>query len=166
MRGVPRGILRSGSRVVNDQVITDVLADRYASPAMREIWSQRGKIILERDLWIAVMRAQRTLGVDVPAEAIAAYERVKECVDTASIRARERATRHDVKARIDEFCALAGFEHVHKGLTSRDLTENVEQTQVLRSLQLLRVRYAACLHRLAQRVAEFRGVVLTGRTHN
>ena len=45
-------------------------------------------------------------------------------------RQRERVTRHDVKARIEEFCALAGHEHVHKGMTSRDLTENVEQLQV------------------------------------
>jgi adenylosuccinate lyase len=146
--------------------IPDVLADRYASAAMRAIWSPRARIVLERELWIAVMRAQREFGLDIPAEAIAAYERVKDQVDFDRIRTRERVTRHDVKARIDEFCALAGHEHVHKGLTSRDVTENVEQTQILRSLQLLRVRYAACLHRLAHRVKEFRSVVLTGRTHN
>ena len=75
-------------------------------------------------------------------------------------------TRHDVKARIDEFCALAGHEHIHKGLTSRDLTENVEQVQILRSLRLLREKYAGCLARLADRVVEYRDVVLTGRTHN
>ena len=45
---------------------------------------------------------------------------------------RERVTRHDVKARIEEFCELAGHEHIHKGMTSRDLTENVEQLQVYR----------------------------------
>lgn len=150
-----------------DDVIPDALADRYASEAMRAIWSPRGKIVLEREFWIAVMRAQRELGVAIPEEAIAAYERVKDCIDLGRIRARERATRHDVKARIDEFCALAGgHEHVHKGLTSRDLTENVEQAQVLRSLQLLRLHYAAALHRLADRVREHRTIFLTGRTHN
>ncbi len=49
-------------------------------------------------------------------------------------------TRHDVKARIEEFCALAGHEQIHKGMTSRDLTENVEQLQVRSSLALLRDR--------------------------
>ncbi len=112
------------------------------------------------------MRAQRTLGVAIPQEAIDAYDRVKGTVDLESIRGRERVTRHDVKARIDEFCALAGHEHIHKGLTSRDLTENVEQVQILRSLRLLREKYAGCLARLADRVAEYRDVVLTGRTHN
>ena len=151
---------------VSETFIPDVLADRYASRAMVDIWSPHARIVLEREFWIAVMRAQRALGIAIPAEAIEAYERVKGVVDLDSIRARERVTRHDVKARIDEFCALAGHEHIHKGLTSRDLTENVEQVQILRSLQLLRDKYAGCLARLADRVAEYRAVALTGRTHN
>src|SRR5262249_30690839 len=149
-----------------DTGVPDALADRYASPAMVAIWSPRAKILLEREFWIAVMRAQRALGLDIPEAAIAAYERVKTHVDLDSIRKRERVTRHDVKARIDEFCALAGYEHIHKGLTSRDLTENVEQLQVLRSLKLLRIKYVACLRRLADRVGEYRALVVAGRTHN
>jgi hypothetical protein len=149
-----------------ETIVPDVLADRYASRAMVDIWSPRARIGLEREFWIAGMRAQRALGLAIPEEAIDAYERVKHVIDLDSIRARERVTRHDVKARIDEFCAQAGHEHIHKGLTSRDLTENVEQVQVLRSLRLLREKYAGCLARLADRVAEYRGVVLTGRTHN
>ncbi len=149
-----------------DAFIPDVLADRYASGAMVEIWSPRAKVLLEREFWIAVLRAQQALGLDIPMPAIEAYERVKDHIDLASIRARERVSRHDVKARIDEFCALAGYEHVHKGLTSRDLTENVEQLQVLRSLRLLRVKYVACLQRLADRATEYRSLVIAGRSHN
>jgi len=149
-----------------DDGIPDVLADRYASQAMVEIWSPRAKILLEREFWIAVMRAQGALGVNIPAAAIDAYERVRGDIDLEHIRARERITRHDVKARIEEFCALAGHELIHQGLTSRDLTENVEQLQVLRSLRLLRVKYVACLRRLAERVREYRSLVIAGRTHN
>lgn len=151
---------------MNEIQIPNVLADRYASDAMVQIWSPRGKVVLERELWITVMRAQHELGLPIPEAAITAYETVKDRVDLASIRKRERVTRHDVKARIDEFCALAGHEHIHKGLTSRDLTENVEQLQILRSLKLLRIQYVAALHVLAERVAEYRAVTLTGRTHN
>jgi adenylosuccinate lyase len=150
----------------HDNIVPDVMADRYASRAMVAVWSPRAKILLEREFWIAVMRAQQGLGLDVPAQAIDAYERVKERIDLDSIRARERASRHDVKARIDEFCALAGFEHIHKGLTSRDVTENVEQLQILRSLQLLRIKYVGCLRILARRAGEYRALVLAGRTHN
>jgi len=146
--------------------IPDVLAARYASTPMATIWSPERKIVLERELWIAVLRAQRDLGVDVPNGAVEAYERVAEQVDLESIAARERVTRHDVKARIEEFAALAGHEQIHKGMTSRDLTENVEQLQVRRSLLLIRTKVLAVLARLARRAVEFESMALAGRTHN
>jgi len=147
-------------------VIPNVLAARYASPELVRLWSPEHKIVLERRLWIAVLRAQRELGVHVPATVIADYERVVEQVDLASIAARERVTRHDVKARIEEFNALAGHEHVHKGLTSRDLTENVEQLQIRLSLTHVRDRTIAVLARLARRAAEHAELVIAGRSHN
>ena len=77
----------------------NILASRYASPEMAELWSPEHKVVLERQLWIAVMQAQRDLGIDVPTEAIEAYRAVTDQVDLDSIQARERVTRHDVKAR-------------------------------------------------------------------
>ncbi|MCX6875450.1 MAG: adenylosuccinate lyase [Verrucomicrobia bacterium] len=147
-------------------MVPNVLAERYASPAMQAIWSAEGRIVLEREFWIAVMKAQRELGLDVPATAIAAYERVKDQVDTASIMRREKITRHDVKARIEEFNDLAGHEQVHKGLTSRDLTENVEQLQVYRSLLVIRDKTVAALRRMRERAELWADWVLTARTHN
>jgi adenylosuccinate lyase len=147
-------------------VVPNVLAARYASAEVARLWSPEQKVVLERQLWIAVMRAQADLGVDVPEEALAAYEAVVDRVDLASIDERERVTRHDVKARIEEFSALAGHEHAHKGMTSRDLTENVEQLQVRRSLELIRDRAVAALVALAGRAAEHAETVLVGRSHN
>jgi adenylosuccinate lyase len=147
-------------------VIPNVLAARYASEPMATIWSPEHKVVLERQLWIAVLRAQRDLGVDIPAEAIDDYVAVVDKVDLASIEARERVTRHDVKARIDEFSALAGHELIHAGMTSRDLTENVEQLQVRAALELVRDRMVAALARLAERAAEHATLVMTGRSHN
>ncbi len=146
--------------------IPDVLANRYASPRMRELWSPEYKIVLERQLWIAVLKAQRDLGIDVPDGAVEAYEKVVDQVDLASIAERERITRHDVKARIEEFSDLAGFEQIHKGMTSRDLTENVEQLQVLRSLEYVRDHAVAVAARLAERAAQYSSVVMAGRSHN
>ncbi|MBW9214938.1 adenylosuccinate lyase [Mumia sp. zg.B53] len=144
----------------------NVLALRYASPEMVRLWSPEHKIVLERRLWIAVLEAQRDLGIETPDGVIEAYEAVVDQVDLASIAARERVTRHDVKARIEEFNALAGHEHIHKGMTSRDLTENVEQLQVRSSLALVRDRAVAVLARLAERAAEYEALVMAGRSHN
>ena len=150
--------------------VPNVLANRYASAQMRDIWAPEAKIVAERRLWLAVLRAQRDLGVDFgganPDEVIAAYERVIGDVDLDSINERERITRHDVKARIEEFNDLAGFEHIHKGMTSRDLTENIEQLQVLGSLRVIRVRVVAALAQLSRLAVQYADQPLTGRSHN
>lgn len=150
--------------------VPHVLATRYASEQLRAIWTSEAKIIAERRLWLAVLRAQRDLGVDfggADADAvIRAYEAVVEQVDLESIAAREHVTRHDVKARIEEFNALAGQEHIHKGMTSRDLTENVEQYQVLASLRIIRDRVITALTHLARLAVTWAEQPLTGRSHN
>lgn len=133
---------------------------------MAVIWSAENKVRLERQLWVAVLKAQADAGIDIPKDAIAAYEKVIDQIDLASIAAREAVTRHDVKARIEEFCALAGHEHIHKGMTSRDLTENVEQLQILQSLQSVRVRVIAALVRLGNMATQYEETALTGRSHN
>lgn len=146
--------------------IPNILATRYASDAMQGVWSAEGRVALERDYWIAVLRAQKDLGLKIPDEAIGAYEQVKGQINLESINAREAVTRHDVKARIEEFCDLAGYEHIHKGLTSRDLTENVEQLQILRGLEILRTKTLAALLKLADRAEEWKHLIISARTHN
>jgi adenylosuccinate lyase len=147
-------------------MIPDVLASRYASSQMSDIWSQTNKIILERKLWVAVMKAQQELGLNIPAANIADYEKAIEKVDLESIRKREEKTRHDVKARIEEFNALAGHEDIHKGLTSRDLTENIEQLQIKESLKLVHDKTVATLSHLAKLATQYSDLAITGRSHN
>jgi len=151
---------------VTKPAVPNILAGRYASEEMCRIWSPEHKVVLERQFWVAVLAAQRDLGVAVADGAVEAYAAVIERVDLESIAGRERITKHDVKARIEEFNALAGFQEIHKGLTSRDLTENVEQLQVRLALTLVRDRMVAALARLAERAAEHATVAITGRSHN
>ena len=147
------------------QPISNVLALRYASQPIQDIWSEEGRIALEREFWIAVLKAQKDLGIDIPAEAIQSYEAVKDQINLDSIAQREAISRHDVKAKIEEFCALAGYEHIHKGMTSRDLTDNVEQFQVLRSLRLVQLKYIALIDKLSRRAQQWKDRVIVGRTH-
>ncbi|AEX42592.1 adenylosuccinate lyase [Corynebacterium diphtheriae] len=154
------------SYVAEKKKIANVLSNRYASAELTELWSPEAKILLERQLWIAVMKAQKNLGVDIPAEAISAYEAVIDRIDLDSIAQREKITRHDVKARIEEFNALAGYEHIHKGMTSRDLTENVEQLQIYRSLEMMRNKSVSVAAAIAQHAAQYQSLVMAGRSHN
>src|ERR1700712_1433952 len=157
--------MRNNGRVPAKPAIPNVLAGRYASTAMATIFSPEHKVVAERQLWLAVLRAQRDLGIQTPYGAVEAYAKVVEqgidAVDLASIADRERITKHDVKARIEEFSELAGFEQIHKGMTSRDLTENVEQLQIRASLLVIRDRVIATLARLAALAVEHSDLVMT-----
>ncbi len=144
----------------------NVLAGRYASERMRALWTPERRVVLERRLWLAVLKAQRKLGLEVDQAAVDAYEAVVEVVDLESIAAREAITRHDVKARIDEFCALAGHEVIHLGMTSRDVTENTEQLLVLESLKVIRDDLVAVVARLADLAEAHASTVMVARTHN
>lgn len=144
----------------------NVLAGRYAGERMRALWTPQRRVVLERRLWLAVLEAQRKLGLEVDQAAVDAYEKVVDVVDLESIAAREAVTRHDVKARIDEFCALAGHELIHLGMTSRDVTENTEQLLVLESLKVVRDDLVAVIARLADLAEAHAGTVVVARTHN
>jgi adenylosuccinate lyase len=143
-----------------------VLANRYASAQMRAIFSPEEKIIAERKLWVAVARAQSRLGHVIPDSVIADYEKVITQVDLASIDARERVTRHDVKARIEEFNALAGHEAIHAGMTSRDVTENIEALQIKNGLELIGQKVIATLAAMAAKAALYADQPIAGRSHN
>jgi adenylosuccinate lyase len=143
-----------------------VLADRYASKAMRAIFAPEEKIIAERRLWLAVARAQNKLGHTIADSVIADYEKVLNKVDLASIDAREKVTRHDVKARIEEFNALAGHEAIHAGMTSRDVTENIEALQVKNGLEIVHGKVVAVLAQLGEKAAQYSAQPIAGRSHN
>lgn len=145
----------------------NILSERYATASINGIFSERGKTIAERELWIAVMKAQRDLGVAIPAEEISKYEAAKDAVDLESIRSIERKTKHDVKAKIEAFVQAAGAaEHIHKGMTSRDLTDNVEQMQIRQAARIVFGKGVSILRHLAGRAREYRDIVLTARTHH
>lgn len=146
--------------------IKNVLAERYASNDMNKIWSRENKIRLERQLWVAVMKAQSKHGVHIGSDEISRYERVIDLIDLDSIDARESQSRHDVKARIEEFNSLAGLQLIHLGMTSRDLTENVELLQIKKSLNLIEIQSASILEILAEKMEKYQDLVIVGRSHN
>lgn len=146
--------------------VPNVLAERYASRQMRDLWSPESRVIIERELWVAVLEAQRQAGLGVSDEAISAYRANIANVDLPQIRQREMTTQHDVKARIEEFNSLAGFELIHLGLTSRDVTENVEQLLIRRSSVLIADRIVALLARWAEKAMTYSNVRMVARTHN
>jgi adenylosuccinate lyase len=147
-------------------ITPNVLATRYATKEMVAIFDPINKIINERKFWITILKLQQKAGLPITDSDIKAYEKVIEKVDVNSIDKREIKTRHDVKARIEEFNALAGVEKIHIGLTSRDLTENIELIQIKAGLELIEHRVLQTLFLLNEKISKYEKTYMVGRSHN
>ena len=147
-------------------ITPNILATRYATKEMVAIFDPINKIINERKFWITILKLQQKAGLPITDSDIKAYEKVVEKVDLDSIDKREINTRHDVKARIEEFNALAGVEKIHIGLTSRDLTENIELIQIKAGLELIEYRVLQTLFLLSEKISKYEKTYIVGRSHN
>jgi adenylosuccinate lyase len=147
-------------------ITPNVLATRYATKEMVAIFNPVNKIVNERKFWITILKLQQKAGLPITDSDIKAYEKVIEKVDLDSIDKREIKTRHDVKARIEEFNALAGVEKIHIGLTSRDLTENIELIQIKAGLELTEYRVLQTLFFLNEKISKYEKTYMVGRSHN
>lgn len=145
----------------------NVLSQRYVTKEMNQIFSEKGKILYERELWLSVLKAQKRLGVDIPQEAIHAYENSKSNINLELIKEIELRTKHDVKAKIEAFnIAAGGAEYLHLGMTSRDLTDNVEQIQIRKASKLIFGKYVSVLRHFLDKSEEYKYIEITGRTHH
>jgi adenylosuccinate lyase len=151
---------------ITPQITPNVLATRYATKEIVAIFDPINKIIAERKFWITILKLQKKAGLPITDSDIAAYEKVITNVDLASIERREKVSRHDVKARIEEFNSLAGVEKIHIGLTSRDLTENIELIQIRDGLNLIKRRTLETLFLLEKNIEKYKKTYMVGRSHN
>ena len=143
------------------------LSDRYASQAMLELWSPRLRYGLWRRLWLALAEAERELGVDIPAEAIAQMRAHLDTIDFDAVAAYERRFRHDVMAHVHAFgdVAPAAKPYIHLGATSCFVTDNAELVLMRRGLELLRGKVVNILRALAAFAREWRDEPALGYTH-
>ncbi len=147
----------------------NVLSKRYATKEINKIFSEKEKILIERNLWIAVMKAQKSLGVNIPSEGIKKYETVKYNINLNFIKKRELEIKHDVKASIEAFVKVANTgEYIHEGMTSRDVTDNVEQKQFLSASKIIFGKYISVLRHMIDKAKKYKSIelILTGRTHH
>ena len=145
----------------------NVLSLRYATPEMNIIFSEEGRVLYERNLWLAVIKAQKELGLEIPQSVIENYEKAKFDIDLDLIKEIEMRTRHDVKAKIEAYnFAAGGVDYLHMGMTSRDLTDNVEQLQIREAAKLVFGKYVSVLRHFLDKAEMYKELQITGRTHH
>jgi adenylosuccinate lyase len=145
------------------------LTGRYASRAMRRLFSPAVRIGLWRRLWLELMRSERDLGLAIPAEALAQLEAHLEPTRDELDRAAqaERETRHDVMAHIRVLAevAPAAGPYLHLGATSCYVTDNADLITLARAADLLIGRGAGAVDALAGFARAHRDLPCLGHTH-
>jgi adenylosuccinate lyase len=115
------------------------LEGRYASKAMRELFSAQRKFSLWRRLWLALAEAQRELGLDISAKQIRQMAEHLDDIDFAKAEEYERKFRHDVMAHIHAFGDAAPDARpiIHLGATSQYVNDNADLILMREGMQLL-----------------------------
>ncbi|MGH7606352.1 MAG: adenylosuccinate lyase, partial [Gemmatimonadales bacterium] len=143
------------------------LSARYASPAMRALWSERRRIGLWRRLWLALMEGQRELGLAIPDAALAELRAHLDDADLDKAAEYERRLRHDVMAHIHHLGdqAPAARPYLHLGATSAFVTDNADLVLMREGMQLLLGRLGAVLVALGTLARRYRALPCLAYTH-
>jgi len=143
------------------------LIERYASPEMSYIFSHHNRLVIQRDLWIALAEAEKELGLPITDEQVEELKAHREDINYEEIVRREREVRHDVMAHIHAYglqCPTAR-PIIHLGATSCFVTDNSELIQLRAGLDLLKRRAVNAIAALREFAWEYRGQPTLGFTH-
>jgi adenylosuccinate lyase len=143
------------------------LGSRYASVAMRELFSDQKKFTTWRRLWIALAEAEHELGLPITTAQLDELRAHVDDLDLAAAERYERELRHDVMAHVHawgEVCPTAR-PIVHLGATSCYVGDNTDLIIMREGLALLRDQAIAVVARLAQFAREWKSLPTLGFTH-
>lgn len=145
----------------------NILSLRYVGKLMNSLFSEMRKNVAERSFWLSVLRSQKEVGVDIPDVEIEKLKKAKTNVNLGRIKEIEKERRHDIKAKIEAFLEVSGAaEIIHKPLTSRDLTDNVEQSNIKAAAMTIFGKYVSVLRHFLDKAYEYRFIALAARTHH
>jgi adenylosuccinate lyase len=139
---------------------------RYASPAMRKVWSQEHQRRLWRQVWVALAEAQAEFGL-VSAEQAADLRAHMDEIDLARAETIEAEIHHDLMAELRTFAEQCpkGGGAAHLGATSADIQDNAEALRLCQALDLVVAALRDLLAILADQIDAWADVISMGFTH-
>lgn len=143
------------------------LAGRYASDAMKRIFSARFRFTTWRRLWIALAESEAELGLPITDAQLETMRAHAEDVPFERAKELERELRHDVMAHVYAFreqCPDAG-KVLHLGATSCFVTDNSEIVQVREGLELVARKVRAVMRNLREFCLLWKDLPTVGYTH-
>ncbi len=139
---------------------------RYGSDDMRQIFSEIHRRKLWRRIWVALARAQASVGLVAPAQ-LADIEAHAGDIDIARALEIEQVTRHDVMAEIKTFaeqCPIGGGV-IHLGATSMDVVDNADALRQIEALDLVLAPLVSLIRAFADLTERHAETPVMGYTH-
>lgn len=143
------------------------LCQRYASKKMQYIFSPDFKFGTWRRLWVALAKAEKSLGIDITDEQIAQMQSKVDDIDYDYAAAREKEVRHDVMSHVLTFgyqCPKAK-PVIHLGATSCFVGDNTDIIQMRDALLLIRGELLACIKAVRNFAVAHKGLATLAYTH-
>ncbi len=146
---------------------TSPLSERYASKEMQYIFSPEMKFKTWRQLWIALAKTERELGLDITEEQIAELEAFQDDINFETAKEREKLVRHDVMSHVYAYgvqCPKAkGI--IHLGATSCYVGDNTDIVIMDRALKLVRAKLVNVIDELAKFADTYKSLPTLAFTH-
>ena len=146
---------------------TSPLSERYASKEMQYIFSPEMKFKTWRQLWIALAKTERELGLDITEEQIAQLEAHKDDINFETAKEREKLVRHDVMSHVYAYgvqCPKAkGI--IHLGATSCYVGDNTDIIIMDKALKLVRAKLVNVIDELAKFADTYKDLPTLAFTH-
>lgn len=139
---------------------------RYASHAMRHIWSEQHKRELWRKIWLALAEAQQSFGLVSAGQVDDLRLHVHEINIPRALEI-EAEIHHDLMAELKTYAEQCptGGGILHLGATSMDIEDNADALRLVASLDLILSRLDELLLAFAQRIDETADFPAIAYTH-
>ncbi len=139
---------------------------RYASPAMRRIWSEQHKRELWRQIWLALAEVQQTFGLVTASQVEDLRAHVSQ-IDIPRALEIESEIHHDLMAELRTYAeqSAVGGGILHLGATSMDIEDNADVLRLMASLDLILAQLDELLLAFARRIEETADVPAMAYTH-
>ena len=139
---------------------------RYASPAMRRLWSEQHKRELWRQIWLVLAETQQEFGL-VRSDQVEDLRANVAQVDLPRALEIEAEIHHDLMAELKTYaeqCPVGGGI-LHLGATSMDIEDNADALRLAAALELILERLDDLLQAFAQRITETAALPVMAYTH-
>ena len=143
------------------------LEGRYASEAMRRVFSPDHRYGTWRRLWLALAEAEHELGLPVTEAQLAQLRAHLDDIDYDAVHAYEVKVRHDVMAHVlalGDLCPEAR-PIIHLGATSCYVTDNADLLLLREALGLIRAKVCEALRALGDFALKTKDIPCLGLTH-